>query len=103
MRTILLSLAKAGDEVASPVMNDHGMVILPQGTKLSMALIDRMMRMGVVEIIVTGVDPNAPPPKTTEELLEELEARFEGHTGNAYMTEIKRIAREHLEDQKAAE
>jgi hypothetical protein len=96
MRTILLSQAKAGDEIASPVMNDRGMVILPQGTKLSIPLIDRMIRMGVVEVIVAGVDPNAPPPKTTEELLEELEARFEGRLGNAFMAEIKRVAQDHL-------
>lgn len=98
MRTILLSQAKPGDEVATPVMNDRGMVILPKGSRLSLPLIDRMMRMGVIDLTVTGDDPNAPPPKTTDELLEELEERFEGQEGNPFMSEIKRIAREHIID-----
>ena len=71
MRTILLSHAKAGDEIASPVMNDRGMVILPQGTKLSMPLIDRMIRMGVVEVIVASEDVLS--------LSARLEAQFEEH------------------------
>lgn len=97
MRTVLLSQAKPGDEVASPVMNDRGMVILPKGAKITQPLIDRMMRMGVVEVTLAGDDPNAPPPKTTDELLEELEARFQGQEGKPFMAEIKRIAKEHIQ------
>jgi len=84
-----------------PVMNDRGMVILPKGAKISTPLIDRMMRMGVVEVTLVGDDPNAPPPKTTDELLEELDARFEGVEGKAFMKEIKRIAREHIMEKVA--
>ena len=98
MRLILLDEAKAGDEVAVPVMNERGMVILPKGAKLSSKLIDRMEKMGVREITVEGDDPNAPPPKTLDELLEELEVRFEELENNKLMMDIKKIAKQHLLD-----
>ena len=96
MRNVLVNQAKPGDEVASPVMNDRGMVILPKGSRLTRPLIDRMMKMGVIDVTLTGDDPNAPPPKSREELLADLEARFEGMEKSTTMMEIKRIARDHL-------
>ena len=102
MRLILLDEAKPGDEVAEPVKNARGMVILSKGTTLSPALIDRLRKMGVVEVIVEGDDPNAPPPKSLEELLEELETRFEGLEGSRLMMDIKKIARQHLMDRESA-
>ena len=101
MRQIFLDDAKAGDEVAEPVKNERGMVILNKGSRLSPSLIDRMRRMGVRELVVEGDDPNAPPPKTLDELLEELDVRFEGLDRNRVMMTIKRIAREHLVDRKS--
>ena len=98
MRTIFLDQAKPGDEIAEPVVNDRGMVILNKGARLSPSLIDRMRRMGVVELTVVGDDPNAPPPRTVDELLADLDTRFEGLEGNPLMTEIKKIARRHLLD-----
>ena len=96
MRTILLDAARPGDEVAEPVRNQRGLVILSKGAKLSLSLIARLRRMGVVEVAVEGDDPNAPPPKTLDERLRDLEERFEGLEGNPLMVEIKNIAREHL-------
>lgn len=96
MRQIFLEDAQPGDEVAEPVKNERGMVILNTGTKLSASLIDRMRRMGVKELVVEGDDPNAPPPKTLDELLEVLDERFEGLEDNRLMMRIKEIAREHL-------
>ena len=100
MRTILLDEAKPGDEVAEPVVNARGMVILNKGARLSPSLIERMRKMGVVELKVEGDDPDAPPPKTLDELLAELEVRFEGLEGNPVMMEIKKIARRHLLDRE---
>ena len=48
------------------------------------------------EVVVEGDDPNAPPPKTLNELLEEMDERFEGLENNRMMMAIKNIAREHL-------
>jgi len=102
MRQIFLEDAKPGDEVAEPVKNDRGMVILPKGAKLSVAMIAKMRRMGVREVVVEGDDPNAPPPKTREELLEDLEFRFEGLEENMQMMSIKKTAREHLLQRKGS-
>ena len=41
MRQIALDDAKPGDEVAQPVKNERGMVILPKGAKLSLPMIDK--------------------------------------------------------------
>jgi hypothetical protein len=96
MRQIFLEDAQPGDEVAQPVKNDRGMVILPKGAKLSVPMIAKMRRMGVLEVVVEGDDPNAPPPKTLNELLEDLDFRFEGLEDNKLMMAIKKTAREHL-------
>jgi hypothetical protein len=101
MRLIILEEAKVGDEVAEPVKNDRGIVILPEGAKLTSSLITRLAKMGVRELLVEGDDPNAPPPKTMDELLEELDFRFEGFEQNAMMSEIKRIAEQHVRDRES--
>ena len=100
MRQIFLEDAQPGDEVAQPVKNDRGMVILPKGAKLSVPMIAKMRRMGVLEVVIEGDDPNAPPPKTLDELLEDLDFRFEGLEGNKLMMVIKKTAREHLVQRK---
>ena len=101
MRLIILEEAKVGDEVAEPVKNDRGIVVLPEEAKLTSSLITRLAKMGVKELLVAGDDPNAPPPKTMGELLEALDFRFEGFEQNAMMAEIKRIAQQHLRDRES--
>ncbi|MCZ6633770.1 MAG: hypothetical protein O7G87_10210 [bacterium] len=96
MRQIFLEDAQPGDEVAKPVKTDRGMMLVKTGTKLSVSLIDNLRRRGVKEVVVEGDDPNAPPPKTLDELLAEMEERFEGLENNRMMMAIKNIAREHL-------
>ena len=100
MRQIFLEDAEAGDEVAEPVKNERGMVILPKGTKLSAPTIATLRRMGVREVVIEGDDPNAPPPKTLVELLEDMEVQFEGFEDNKLMMAIKKIAREHMVQRK---
>lgn len=73
------------------------MVILPKGAALEPRMIDRLRNMNVAEVVVEGDDPNALPPKTHEELVEELEQRFEGHEHNPTMMAIRQKAREHLD------
>jgi hypothetical protein len=100
MRQVFLEDAKPGDEVAEPVKNDRGMVILPKVAKLSVPMIAKMRRMGVLEVVIEGDDPNAPPPKTLDELLEDLDFRFDGLEDNKLMMAIKKTAREHLLQRK---
>jgi len=102
MHIVTLDEAKPGDEAAEPVRNERGMVILPKGARLTVALIDRLRKMGVTEVALEGHDPNAPPPKSRDELLAELDERFEGLEDKPLMAEIKRIAREHLMDAEEA-
>lgn len=102
MRQVFLEDAKPGDEVAEPVKNDRGMVILPKGAKLSVPMIAKMRRMGIREVVVEGDDPNAPPPKTLDELLEDLDFQFEGLDNNKLMMAIKTTAREHLLQRKGS-
>lgn len=100
MRQIFLEDAEAGDEVAEAVKNERGMVILPKGSKLSAPTIAKLRRMGVREVVVEGDDPNALPPKTLDELLEDMEVQFEELENNRLMMAIKKIAREHLVQRK---
>lgn len=97
MRLIALSEAQAGDVIAEPVMKDRGMVILPKGALLSDKVIDRLRNMNVSEVVVEGDDPNAPPPKTYEELVDELEDRFSEHESDPTMMAIKEKVLEHLD------
>ena len=96
MRRIYLSEAAPGDVVAEPVVNERGMVILPKGAELTAPVISRLQKMNVTDIVVEGDDPNAPPPKSLEELLQDLDDRFEGLDQNPVMMQIKAIARDHL-------
>ena len=100
MRQIFLEDAEPGDEVAEPVKNERGRVILPKGSKLSPPTIAKLRLMGVREVVVEGDDPNAPPPKTLDELLEDLEFQFEGLEDNNLMMALKKIAREHMVQRK---
>lgn len=103
MRVILLDMAKPGDLLAAPVANEKGMLILPKGAKLTMGMIDSLRRRGVVEVTVEGRDPHAPPPKTTDEFLEDLETRFAGLESNPVMMGIKAFARAHIQARSGAE
>ena len=96
MRRLYLSEAAPGDVIAEPVVNDRGMVILPRGAELTAPVIGRLQKMNVTDIVVEGEDPSAPPPKTLEELLQDLDDRFQGLDQDLVMMEIKTIAREHL-------
>ncbi len=98
MRRVFLEDAKPGDEVAEPVVSSRGVVILTKGSALTLALIGRMRKMGIAEVLVEGDDPDAPPPEELDEALKELDARFEGLEENRLMMMIKRISRQHVLD-----
>ena len=96
MRTVSLDRAKPGDRLAEPVASEKGVLILPKGVKLTVAMLDSLRRRGVGHVSVEGQDPDAPPPKSTEELLADLDVRFRGLEANTVMMSIKSIVREHL-------
>lgn len=98
MRRLYVSESQPGDVIAEPVVNDRGMVILPKGAELTAPVIRRLQQMNVTEVAIEGDDPDAPPPKTFDELLEDLDERFEGLEQHRVMMEIKAIVREHLDE-----
>ena len=102
MRRIVLEDAKPGDEVAEPVVSSRGVVILNKGSALTPALIDRMRKMGIAEVMVEGDDADAPTPEDLNEVLQELDARFEGLEENRLMMMIKGISRQHVLDRASS-
>jgi HD-like signal output (HDOD) protein len=95
MREVSVEKVKVGDVVAEPVYDDKNQRFLPKGIKLNSALISRLQDRGVSSLFIEGEDPDE-VVDNIEELLEELEHRFEGLTGDARMMRIKEIARRHL-------
>lgn len=102
LRRLYLSESQPGDVIAEPVVNDRGMVILPKGAELTAPVIRRLQQMNVTEVAIEGDDPNAPPPKSLDELLEDLDERFEGLEHHRVMMEIKAIVRERLAERAHA-
>jgi len=85
---------KPGMKLSRAVVNDSGMVLLPQGTVLTDSLIQRIENMNLTSISVEG---GAESRKPKEEVLAELEHRFRKSDDQPLMQVIKRAMREHLE------
>ena len=98
VRRLYVSESQPGDVIAEPVVNDRGMVILPKGAELTAPVIRRLQQMNVTEVAIEGDDPDAPPPKTLDELIGDLDERFEGLEDHRVMMEIKAIVRERLDE-----
>ena len=96
MYTISIDKVRPGDQLAKPVTNEKGMVILPKGAGLTIFTVDSLRRRDIDEVTIEGHDPSAPPPKTTEEFLADLEIRFAGLEKNPVMMSIKSFARDHI-------
>jgi hypothetical protein len=86
--------AADGAVLAGPVTSASGLVLLPEGTRLTLPLIRRLARTGVTEVtIVSGDDADA---EGRAQLLDLLEERFQGHEQDEIMQEVKRIAALHI-------
>ena len=102
MRKITAAEAQAGDIVAEPVINEQGRTLLPQGARLSAAVLSRLAGWGVAELVVEG-EPDAAglaqegiAPEADAELLAALDHRFAAWEQEPTMMRIKSIARRHL-------
>ena len=96
MRQISVDEAQVGDVIASPVENDQGRVLLPNGAKLSAAVLSRLKGWGVETLTVEGEDAAEGGETQGEELVEALEQRFAGLEDDSLMMQITQIARSHL-------
>lgn len=97
MRKVALDAAEEGMVLARPVTRDNGMVLVAAGTVVTPALVDRLRRMGIAQLVVEGEDPGRPPVDAAARLAR-LEHLFRGFAGDPFMTKVKamvaaRIAR----------
>ena len=97
MQTIPVDQAQVGDIISEPLLNAEGKVLLPKGARLSPAVLSRMRGWGItsltVEVSGSEAEGSERPP---EEILVELERRFEGLQDDSLMMFIKETARKHL-------
>jgi hypothetical protein len=94
MQKIPVSKLEIGMKLAKPVTAKSGMVMLGEGTELTVTWIERIQDMDITNIFVEG-----PPVQTIprEEAMDDLDARFSHLEGKPYMNVIKQIVKEHIE------
>ncbi len=76
MQQILTLQAKEGMTLAKDVMTPEGRVLCGKGTPLTTTLVERFLKMDIVQITVDGHPVSTPGEKTLQEELQEIEERF---------------------------
>jgi len=92
---VLINNLKPGMKLAQPVQNESGMVILPEGTDLTLPVIERLCAMNIASIMIEG---KMVPDKPKEVVLKEIDARFEKTINEKHMSMLKSILIEHVID-----
>lgn len=92
-RRIPVQELKPGMRLAKPVENSSGMVLLGENTELTIEFIDKIKNMGIGSVSVQGSYTPAVP---CEELLADLDRRFDKIQNEPYMDTLKRILQEHI-------
>lgn len=95
MQKIPISELKAGMVVARAIMNDSGMVLLSEGTSLTDNLIARLNRMDLRSIFIEGTPATG---KSRDEMLSDLDQRFEKTGKEPYMDVIKGAIKARIEE-----
>jgi hypothetical protein len=75
MRRVVIEELTPGMMLAKPVTNAAGLVVIPSGTALDEAILQRLQRLGLVSVFIEGEDGGA-GGKTLAELEAELDHRF---------------------------
>lgn len=94
MASVTVANLKPGMKLAKPIMNDSGMVLLPQGTVLTDSHIRRIENMDLTAVSIEGGNESRKPK---EEVLAEIDARFSQSEDQPLMQMMKRILKEHIE------
>lgn len=76
MQQILTLQAKDKMVLAKDVMTPEGRVLCGKGTVLTISLIERILKMDIVQVTVEGHPISTPGEKTLQEELQEIEERF---------------------------
>ncbi len=82
-----------GMRLAKSVLNESGMVLLSEETELTDAIILKLKNMNVDGVYVKGMSK---PDIPMEEMLRELDKRFEKTEKEPYMGTLKKVFREHI-------
>jgi len=76
VQQILTLQAKEGMVLAKDVMTAENRVLCGKGTPLTASLIERFLKMDIVQVTVEGHPISSPGEKTLQEELHDIEARF---------------------------
>ncbi|MCC6346905.1 MAG: hypothetical protein IT388_06915 [Nitrospirales bacterium] len=95
MPKVSVESLKPGMKLAKPVVNESGMILLGEGTELTEVHIERLRNMTIGSVAVAG---SAQPQKSKAELLSALDARFRKTEDEPYMSLIKRVFAERIEE-----
>jgi len=93
MQRILLEKAREGMTLAKPVVNDNGITLVREGTELTRTLIERLVSLGIQNIIVQGhpLETDGETEKPLSVLEKEMEDRFRPTQSNPLMQQLKEI------------
>ncbi|MCL4813121.1 MAG: hypothetical protein KJ061_11570, partial [Vicinamibacteraceae bacterium] len=90
-----------GQRLARPITNARGVVLVQAGTELTPSLVARLESMGVDGVFVPG--PGTEDAlKPLDEALAEIDARFSGHEGDAWMMDLLELVKAQLRERYAA-
>lgn len=95
MPRVSIEDVKPGMIVSKPVINEAGIVILNEGLELNDEIIQRLKKLGVIEINVKGTKK---PEEPLDEVLKNLEERFRSFSDKPYMDVLKRAVITHIKN-----
>jgi len=91
MQSLPINLAQAGMTLDRDIMapnNANGIPIIGKGSQLTAQSIERLKKLGVLTITVSGHPVTLPGEETREQALADLEYRFGAVNNNPYMMRI---------------
>ena len=94
MPIVSLEKAEAGMTLSKPAVNEFGVVLLDAGAKLTGHLITRLLRADISRVYVVGTPDRA----KIQELLTQLQERFEKTRNEPYMALLEKIVAEYIEE-----
>jgi hypothetical protein len=89
-----LDALQEGMVLAKPVTNTNGVVMLPEGAVLTHSMIRKMRDMDVEYASIKGEPADS---ASMDQVIADLNRRFEKVERAPHMETIKRLVREHLE------
>ncbi|MBN1546443.1 MAG: hypothetical protein JW902_07280 [Syntrophaceae bacterium] len=94
MPRVVVENLQEGMKLLRPVTDKNGMVLLSEGTVLTVKWIERIQDMAIEAVYIDGPTQKSIPK---EEELARLEARFKYMEDVPHMKLLKKLIREHIE------